>query len=175
MMALLAMAIMIRCSTSAYERMEKVELSKGIRVDTLFLGLRFGMTSNEFFKQCARLNKQHLVRDGVGMRVRYDSADLKYPASMSFYPDFKDDRIYQMPVIFAYKGWAPWTKDLFSDRLQMDVVKLFEKWYGTGFIEIRHPEKGVAYVKVDGNRRITVFKQDDATVKVIFKDLLIED
>ncbi len=175
LIALLAMAIMIRCTTSEYDRMEREELSKGIRVDTMFLGLRLGMTSNEFFRQCSELNKKHVVRDGLGMRVQYDVTDLNHPASMNFYPDFRNDQIYQMPVIFSYKGWAPWNKDLSSDKLQMDVVKLFEKWYGGNFIEIKHPDKGVAYVKVDGNRRITVFKQDDSTVKVIFRDLLSKD
>ena len=32
--------------------------------DSLFLGLKFGITMDEFFEQCRKLNKQGLVQEG---------------------------------------------------------------------------------------------------------------
>jgi hypothetical protein len=38
--------------------------------------------------------------------------ELKYPASMNFYPDFQDSTIWKMRVYFHYDGWMPWNKSL---------------------------------------------------------------
>jgi hypothetical protein len=81
-------------------------------------------------------------------------------------------RIYEMPVKFKYIGWAPWNKNLTSDNLQHNLVKWYEKTYGRGFIEVRHPLHGTAFVKVDGNRRISIFKENDLYVWAVFTDLL---
>ena len=35
--------------------------------------------------------------------------------------------------------------------------------------------RGSIYIKIDGNRRITVGKADEMNVKVIFTDLYVED
>ena len=101
--------------------------------------------------------------------------ELEYPATMDFYPEFAQDRIIEMPVRFIYNGWAPWNKELSSDMLQTDVLKWYEKVYGTGFIEIDHSRWGTAYTKIDGNRRITIFKEDDDMhVWAVFTDMLAE-
>jgi hypothetical protein len=52
------------------------------------------------------------------------------------------------------------------------LVKWYEKTYGKGFIEVRHPLHGTAFVKVDGNRRISIFKESDLYVWAVFTDLL---
>jgi hypothetical protein len=36
--------------------------------------------------------------------------ELKYPASMNFFPDFQDSSIWKMRVDFRYDGWVPWNK-----------------------------------------------------------------
>jgi hypothetical protein len=79
-----------------------------------------------------------------------------------------------MPVQFHYKGWAPWNKKLSSEKLQADILNWYKKVYGAGFIKVKHPLHGIAYVKVDGNRRITIFKQDDLNVWAVFTDMLIK-
>lgn len=163
---------------SEYHQIVERELAKGVRHDSLFLGLELGMTSKEFYAHCWELNKKGLVKQGPeNMTVEYKiNGDLKHPATMNFYPSFHEDRIYEMPVTFAYEGWAPWNKDLFADSLQLDVLKLYENWYGTGFLKIEHPRKGAAYVKVDGNRRISIYKDiDDKTVNVLYTDLRVDE
>lgn len=182
---LFAMAVIISvcsCSSSGSEKYNKLvrkELAKGTRVDSLFLGLSFGMTSKTFFGYCWELNKKGIISDGSNNTMvlyKLDSA-LKHPTSMNFYPDFVENKIANMRVTFQYNAWAPWNKDQFSDSLLPDVLQLYKKWYpgGNEFIEIIDKGKGTIYVKVDGNRRITVGKYDDMIVKAEFTDLLIEE
>ncbi|RMD98128.1 MAG: hypothetical protein D6816_16630, partial [Bacteroidetes bacterium] len=60
---------------------------------------------------------------------------------------------------------------LWADSLVLKVKDLMEKWYGPGFIEMKHPEKGTRYVKVDGNRRIILWAVDEQYVKALYSDL----
>jgi hypothetical protein len=100
--------------------------------------------------------------------------ELKHPALMDFYPKFNQGKISEMPVSFKYKGWAPWNKTLSSDNLQNEVQKWYEKVYGEGFIKVKHPLHGTAYVKINGNRRITIFKQDELYVWAVFTDMSVK-
>ena len=174
LLALVLLTLATACHSEYHQRVEE-ELAKGVRQDSLFLGITFGMSPKEFFAHCWELNKQGLIHEGAqNMTVMYEVEDLKEPATMNFYPDFYEDKIYEMPVTYAYKAWAPWNKELFADSLQQDVLKLYKKQYGNDFIAVEHPKKGVAYVRVDGNRRISIFKENDTQVKVLFTDLLAE-
>jgi hypothetical protein len=161
-----------------YSRLVKQELATKKRKDSLFLGISFGMTSKEFFGYCWELNKKGIVTDGSNNTMvlyKMDSA-LKYPASMNFYPDFHENKIFHMRVTFQYNAWAPWNKAQFSDTLLPDVLRLYRQWYpgGNPFIEMKDSTKGTIYVKVDGNRRILLGKQDDMVVRADYTDLLIE-
>ncbi len=160
---------------SGYERLLESELASGERYDSLFLGLYLRMSSEEFYKHCWELNRQGLVRQGSrNTTVAYHLGDqLPHSAMMDFYPQFLTDRIVEMPVIFRYDAWSPWNRNLWADSLQQDVVKLLETWHGNGFVKVEHPEKGVAYVKIDGNRRIVVATLDDQHVKVLYTDMSV--
>lgn len=161
---------------SEYHRVVERELASGIRHDTLFFGFYFGMTSKEFYDHCWKMNKKGWFRQGAtNQTVWAKVTELDHPAGMDFYPTFYKDTIVGMPVTFTYDSWAPWNKHLAADQLQLDVVELLEKWYGKGFIKIKNPSKlaltGDAYVKVDGNRRISVYSKDDTKVIVDYVDL----
>ena len=176
----IALVFVTSCTSDSdqYNAVVKKELAKGVRVDSLFLGIHFGMTSKEFYGYCWELNKKGLLTDGNNnTAVLYKiNNELKYPASMNFYPQFFDNRIGVMGVDFQYNGWAPWNKALFADSLLPDVLRMYKKWYpgGNDFIKITNKQKATVYVKVDGNRRITVGKFNDVLVKVDYTDLLIE-
>ena len=161
-----------------YTKLVKTELAKGQKVDSLFLGISFGMTSKAFFGHCWELNKKSVISDGANNTLvlyKIDSA-LKFPASMNFYPDFYMDKIFNMRASFQYNAWAIWNKAQSSDNLFPDVVKLYKKWYpdGNDFLKITDKSNRTIYIKVDGNRRITIGKYDDMIVKVEYTDLLIE-
>ena len=42
------------------------------------------------------------------------------------------------------------------------------------FIRVDDEKRGTVYVKVDGNRRITIKKYDDVLIKVEFVDMPVE-
>ncbi|HOW08813.1 MAG TPA: hypothetical protein PLX08_03320 [Bacteroidales bacterium] len=177
LIALSAGLIVVSCTPrSRYERKLKHELSSGVRQDSLFMGMYLGMPEKEFYVHCWNLNHKGLIKQGPSnTTVEYIMKDeLKYPASMNFYPSFTDGKISEMPVKFQYTGWAPWNKSLSSDSLQIDVLKWFEKKYGDRFLKINHPEKGSAYVKITGNRRITIFRENEMTVWAVFTDMSVK-
>ena len=162
-----------------YDRIVKKELASGKRVDSLFFGIYLGMTSKSFYTYCWGMNKKQVFTDGtnnLAVLYKLNHQELKYPASMNFYPKFFEDKIYKMGVTFQYVSWAPWNRGMYSDTLILDILKLYGKWYpdGNPFIRIYEKNKGTIYIKVDGNRRITIGKYDDMQVKADYTDLLIE-
>jgi hypothetical protein len=173
----LALAVSACSEGNDYLMMEKRELARGIRYDSLFLGLKFGMTQKEFFDHCFQLNREGIVKEGpMNNTVEYKMPDqFPYAGRMNFYPDYdEDNRIYKMRLYFQYDAWAPWNKAEWSDSLLPEVVKLFKKWYGGDFLKIESADREnvhPVYVKVDGNRRIAVFRGDDMKVNAIITDL----
>jgi hypothetical protein len=177
MPVLIAGLIIFGCSPrSKYESRLNQELASGVRYDSLFLGLYLGMPEKDFYTHCWILNREGLIKQGPdNTTVEYELKDeLKYPVTMQYYPEFVQSKIFEIPVRFIYNGWTPWNKKLSSDNLEVDVLKWYEKVYGDGFIKIKHPKRGMAYVRVDGNRRITIFKEDDLHVWAVFTDMLVK-
>ena len=147
------------CNKKAqYERLVKEGLESGVRHDTLFLGLYLGMTSEDFFKQCWALNQKGIIRQGEGNTsvLFVMEEDFKARVDANFYPTFIDDKIYELPVKYNYKAWTPWDKRFSADSLQVELLDLYEGWYGKGFMELEHASRGKAFVKIDGNRRISL-------------------
>ncbi len=161
-----------------YNFLVKKELASQKKVDSIFFGIHLGMSRKTFFTRCWEMNKKGIFSDGTGNNFVLYKLDnqLKYPASMNFYPDFNDSTIWRMRVNIQYNGWAPWNKYLNADSLLPDVFSMYKKWYSEGnpFININDKKRGTLYVKVDGNRRITIGKYDDVIVKVEFTDMLVE-
>ncbi len=159
-----------------YERMLKRERASGIRHDSLFMGLYLGMHEKDFYEACWELNRQGLVKQSTNnLAVEYLTRDeLRHPATMNFYPEFIEGHISGMPVRFIYNGWTPWNKELSAEKLSEDVLHWYEGVYGKGFIEVAHPTHGKAWTRIDGNRRITIFRGDDAYAWAIFSDLSID-
>ena len=174
---LLVGASMFSCQVkSEYQRMKARELASGVQQDSLFLGMYLGMTRDSFFKHCWELNKQEILTHGqMNISVEYKLAELRPSTKMNFYPNFYQDKIYEMPVLISDSSWAPWNKSASSDSIKTEVKELMEDWYGKGFIKVEHPTRGMAWVKVDGNRRISIYRQDDRNVRVVFTDLNTED
>lgn len=171
---LLAGITLLSCSPkSTYERRMNRELASGERNDTLFMGIYLGMSDKDFYTHCWKLNKEGLIRQGTrNISVERQLADeLTFPATMNFYPEFGQGKIIGIPVRYSYNGWAPWNKELSSESLLEDVLKWYKKSYGGGFITVKHPDRGAAYIKIDGNRRITLFREDEMHVWAVFKDM----
>lgn len=173
---MLSSALISGCTPrEKYEKKLKQELDSGVRCDSLFMGLYLGMTQKDFYLHCWDLNRKGLIKQGPDNKtVEYQLRnELNYPATMNFYPAFVDGKIAEMPVKYAYNGWAPWNKKLSSDNLQANVLKWYKMKYGDNFIKVEHPERGSAYVMINGNRRITIFKENDLNVWAVFSDMSV--
>ncbi len=165
------------CQSHEYYNKLEEEMASGKRYDSLFLDISFGMTKKDFYAHCWEMNKQGIVTHGQkNMTVRYELKDeLKAACNMNFYPEFHEEKIYKMPTTYTYKGWAPWNKHLSADSLLVDVVGLYKKWYGEELIKVggEHKER-VAYILINGNRRISIYKKSVSEVEAMYTDLLVE-
>ncbi|MEY2704744.1 MAG: hypothetical protein RL407_806 [Bacteroidota bacterium] len=172
----LLFSILSSCKTE-YQKLEEKELASGKVVTDLFFGLKLGMSQREFFETCWTLNKEGVLTNGPSeLSVEHS---LVFPSGnagkMRFYPQFHEDKIYFMPIEFSYDAWSPWNDSLSVEALRADVVKLFEQWYGEGFLEVTNEDRSqIAFVKMDGNRRIRVFKKTISSVRAEISDLPLQ-
>lgn len=177
---LVLFGFLLSCNRSNdYAAVVERELQSGKRVNDIFFDFKFGMTSKDFYAYCWEMNKKGVFRDGLNNQyVLYKpkQGDFSHPVTMNFYPDFYNGKIARMRVLYQYDAWAPWNKNLYADSLAKDVMKYYSRTYSGGnpFLTLHDPQRGDAYVKVDGNRRITIGRQNDLYVKVDFTDLLTE-
>lgn len=173
-MIIMVSITMIQCSGPIeYEDLVERELSSGIRNDSLFFGIHFGMSSKGFYDQCWKLNKKNVLKDGMGnMTAAFPITELKHPALFEFYPTFKDDKINTMPAFVHYTGWAPWNKDMSAENLVEDIKDILEKWHDVKFYPIVSPTVfSNAYVSVKGNQKIVIDYAAENKVDVIYTDL----
>jgi len=178
--SLLALGIVVSgCFQSDYTRLVKAELAKGIRMDSVLMGIRLGDTREEFYGKCFDLNKQQLVTAGPnGATVQYlftDSLFHDEPAALRllFIPAFdKDDIIMEMNLEFSYSAWAPWNEQYQSDKLKEKVLQFIMHWYKGNEFVIAKIQGSDVPVKVDGNRRMLVYIKDEQNVVVKVQDIL---
>ena len=167
------------CFQSDYTKLVKSELARGIRVDSILLGINLGDTQDEFFGKCFDLNKNQLITQGPsGLSVQYRFADslvhnTPTPIRMLFSPSFDDKKmIASMELEFTYAAWAPWNQHLQSDSLKIKVMDLLMLWYGGNeFVTAKVNEKEIP-VKLDCNRRLLVHIKDTQSVVVSVQDIL---
>lgn len=144
--------------------------------DSLFLGISMGMEKKAFYDYCWEKNRQGLFTHGpTNQSVEYRLVnELNSAVRMQFYPSFYEDKIYEMPVLFNYESWAPWNKEFGSDKLFIEMLTLFKKWYGDDFLTLQHPTMGTIYYQMKGRRRINLFIKDDQFVQAVFTNLKVE-
>ena len=157
---------LVACHSSPEEQYfdrEQQELASGQRYDSLFKGIHFNMEREQFMDYCFNMNLQHEFRQG-GVRssswVECDLEGMNYPSAINFFPTFEDGAMTEMEAAIYYKAVTAGGPISQGDSLLADVIQLLETWYGGGFIKINSPYfyKEDVFAKVDGNRRITVFK-----------------
>ena len=158
---------------SKLDKAIRTELESGVRNDSLFLGLTFGIKFQEFFDHCRELNKQGIVKEGPkNMSVEYLFKDsLNNPIAFNFYAQRNgNDPIRQYNTSFYYYAWVL-NRHLQSDRLIDMLQPILMEWYGGNepFTQIKDGK--VHLYKIDGNRMIDLFIYDESTVVATYSDL----
>ena len=167
---------------SEYSKLLKKELKSGKSFNDLVLGLKIGQTKDDFYEICADLNKKKLITSGArNLYPEYilypkDSVENGKKIRMSFMGIFDNDRIMKgMDIRFNYYSWIAWREEYNSDNLIDEIKDTLQLWYpGNNFIEIDlklDSKNNLAYVKIDGNRQITMYKIDGRDVAVIIEDV----
>jgi hypothetical protein len=166
----LPLIFLIQCSSNInYETMVKRGLNSGIQQDSLFLGYYFGMTSDDFHSTSWDMNQQGLITGFTKIHYRFD--DLKNSATMQFYPTFQNGRIVRMPVEIGYDSWAPWNREYWPEELLNDLIEFYSDIYNASFRRVYVPDlEDFAYVDIQGNREIRMYRFTDSTVLVDFID-----
>lgn len=158
------------CQESEYQRLVKAELASGVRHDSIMFGINFGDSSKEFYTKCWELNKEGMISHGPkNMNVQYTIRNPKgSDIAMMFYPAYDSNGgINKMDLEFSYIAWSPWNKQLQADQLLPVVKDTLERWYpGNRFVKMPL-ESDTIFVKIDGNRRISM--KSDGKINVLVK------
>lgn len=156
-------------------------MAKGVIHDSLLFGMKFGDHKQDFFKTCWQLNQKGIVNNGPGNKTVKYKLPLKADApaenemTLLFFGDFNTENIMTgMDLEFYYNAWSLWNKSLQSDKLLPVVMDSLKKWYpGNDFIRVPLKNDSLElFVKVDGNRRITIKPIDhESIIKAKIDDL----
>ncbi len=179
---LFACTVMMFACKSDYTKYVERELAKEQTNDSLFFGLKMGMTQKEFFDRCWKLNKEkHISQGPGGNTVKYvetldSTQDQTLTKVLLFYGIFDKEKIMRgMTMTYSYSAWAPWTKNRGSDTLLVNLKKQFLRDYpGNDFMEIEIDKKTKAFAKVDGNRQILIYPKSAKDVAVKIEDLKVK-
>lgn len=160
-----------------FEEVVTEELARNVKFDSLFYGLHFNMPMKEFYDHSFDMNQKGIFFQNnmnVEVIIHYDK-DFSAPVDFVFFPDTSFPTIQKVDGHMMFRQWAPFNKEYPASKLQEELKKKMEDWYGgRDFIKIKHP-KGhwpYAYVKVDGNRKILLYRSfDDQKVEVAFENL----
>ena len=158
-----------------YAALRQRELISGIRHDSIFMGMYFGMPRMEFYRQCFEMNQQGLLINGPeNSTALYLMPGYRQPINVNFYPDFSEDKIYNMKVWLSYQTWAPWNKEYYAGELVPDALSILEKWFGSGFIKQRTDRGRPFWAKVNGNREVILRILDERQLRVDITDISVQ-
>jgi hypothetical protein len=163
---------------SDYSKLVKRELATGVKNDSLFFGMKFNDTQQDFFDICKELNSRKLVTHGPNNKfVQYfikPDKENESSIQMLFYGIFNKERIMTgVNMRFSYSSWAPWNKQYYADELIPKLKDTLLKWFpGNEFIKVDIKELSKeTFIKIDGNRQIKMYTLDDSVVSVKIEDL----
>lgn len=155
---------------SEYETMVREGLNSEHKHNDLFLGYTLGMSREDFLSMSWEMNQQQIITGGV--KIVYMLEDLKSTARMEFFPEFRDGVVVRLPVNVTYISWSPWNDQYAPEELLIDLKEYYEDFYDTTFENIYIPEiEKNAWISIEGNREIRMYKFSSNTVQVDFIDL----
>lgn len=144
------------------------------KLDDIVKGVYFGMAKEDFFTHCWDMNQEGQTHHGTiaNMVMYVDSLNFSPKSVINFYPEFYNDKVSEMPMLFYYHAWSPWNKNVLKqDSLHIQAVRFFEMKYGVPF-EKKEAKPGFdIYYKTIGPLVIRIYKdQDEMLVKADIKN-----
>lgn len=178
---ILLIAVSVWACKSEYESRVERELASGIIQDSLILGLRMGLSKQEYFDACWELNRQQQINSGTGDASAHyitdrDSSGLNTLRSKDvlFFGVFDEEDIMRgMEMTYSFVAWAPWNRNMQSDSLLLHLRDEYLADYpGNDFLELElEGSENPALVKIDGNRQILMYTKGKKDVVVKIEDL----
>lgn len=175
---LLSLFLLQSCeSTYNYNDTLRRELESGVIQNHIILDIDFGMKKDHFYDYCWKLNNEQKAEQGPNNRtVKVEIHELEKRAYMLFYPNFINDEIVEMPILFGYEDWSPWNRESYSSKLILKVRELVNNWYDIDLQLVRDTTGYPGYVNIQGNRKLTLIVQNDQHVKLLVTDMTkVED
>ena len=170
--------MLMGCQQTEYARVLKAEMASGKVYDSLLFDMKLGDTRKKFYKDCWELNKQGKIwqsRDNKYVQLTLGSQDsTQSTITMLFYGEFdENEQMVGMRMKAEYARWAIWAPDYHSDKLILAMTDTLEKWYpGNDFIKMEYQDAAKPiWVKVDGNRRISMITEDEQQIKIRIDDM----
>jgi hypothetical protein len=182
----LGFLILYSCDTSLLKKrsLENLLLEESIkpqRFDSIVMGVKFGMTSEEFFNYAKKKKDEGLFYPSrTGTMVTLDiNKEFNYTVQFEFFPVTMRNKF--MPIR-KYKAILRF-KDIYSNKMKMSIKNLlnqtllfFEKGYkGNNFIKVPNDEDVFVrynYIKIDSNRKITITPSLTMNqLNILFEDL----
>jgi len=170
----LSLVLLIGCKKEIdYQTLVETNLSLGQEFNDIIYDIKFGMTSDEFYDYCRELNKEYKAEQGPKKRtVQIEVDGFSEPCYMLFYPNFINDEIAEMPILFALHQWSPWNKESYSDDIIYEVRDLIEDWYDMDLHLLIDTTDYPGFVGCKGNKKVTLTIQNDQFVKLLVTDML---
>ncbi len=144
--------------------------------DSLIFGVHFKMTQNMFYAYCHDMHLKGIFNGTSNYQVVVRLTEgFKRPVDLIFFPRFDKPFIEFLQARFGYASASAFNKDHGSGVLIEEVIREMMKWYGgRDFVKIP-PQYSFGkpyYIKIDGNRKITLRENDSLTeVVAIYEDL----
>jgi hypothetical protein len=139
--------------------------------EELFFGIRFGMTTQDYFDHCRVLNAEGKLFDGDGSMVSKSiCTELSQPAFMFIQPVYDaNSKVIGQNLFFRYQNASIFSATTNIDTLEKDVIKWMRLHYGTDYARIKETTQD-ALVWIDGNLKLKLTR-DHEQMKVEITDL----
>jgi hypothetical protein len=164
--------ILISCSNKPNQQQDNSqEIVQSQGPDTLIHDYTFGMTRDEFFDLSWKYNAEGVLINGSGAEIVENIDWLVAPAKRVFYPNFENEKIVQLPIVYSYKGWAPWNEHLSADSLMQHLIPEISKDYNVSFEPLSESSDRTIYIGRVNNTEIEISTKSSFEVQVTFTDL----
>ena len=153
------------------EEQQKLEISKGIRKDTIFLGFTFGMTSTQVNNKFKKLLAEGNISENSKGEYEYIiPLDVPKNPKATFITRYFNNSLYSFRL--NIESNTPVEAEL----IQLGMVKLYQKKYRS-FIEVPSilDQKESDFIFIIGNQQINInYPFYSTTATVDYKDFMME-